>query len=73
MVVVTSPIGDQAPPALAAITMVPARNRRVLVLVQKLALIHRHHTIVVVRLSRIALSTKVTRRISNIRVGNWVV
>ena len=29
MVVVTSPIGDQAPPALAAITIIPAKNRRI--------------------------------------------
>ena len=28
MVVVTSPIGDQAPPALAAITIIPANNKR---------------------------------------------
>ena len=29
IVVVTSPIGDQAPPALAAITIIPAKNRRI--------------------------------------------
>ena len=29
MVVVTSPIGDQAPPALAAMTTIPAKSQRV--------------------------------------------
>jgi hypothetical protein len=50
IVVVTSPIGDQAPPALAAMTMMPAKNRRSAWLDSSLR-ISEIMTMVVVRLS----------------------
>src|SRR5690606_16441837 len=67
IVVVTSPIGDQAPPALAATTMSPAKNRRV----SRLATSFRVSdtiTMVVVRLSRIADRKNVTQQITHSRV-----
>ena len=60
IVVVTSPIGVQAPPALAAITMIPAKNRRsswssISLRISEII------TIVVVRLSSAADRKKVTK------------
>jgi len=72
IVVVTSPIGDQAPPELAEITMMPARNSRSWCLSSSLRS-NDTITMVVVRLSRIALSTKVTIAISNMRLDSLVV
>jgi hypothetical protein len=65
MVVVTSPIGDQAPPELAAMTMMPAKNRRSSCLASSLR-ISEIITMVVVRLSRTALRKKVTKPTSHI-------
>ena len=53
MVVVTSPIGDQAPPALAAITMIEAKTSFSLLSFTNFA-ISEINTIVVVRLSNTA-------------------
>ncbi|MGY3459863.1 hypothetical protein ACVWW5_005313 [Bradyrhizobium sp. LM3.4] len=66
MVVVTSPITVHAPPAFAAMTMREANSRRS----SRLAIsrwISETMTMVVVRLSRIALRKKVTKPISHIR------
>ena len=66
IVVVTSPIGVQAPPALAAMTMMPAKNRRSSCLARILR-ISEIATMVVVRLSRMAERKKVTKPTSHIR------
>ena len=58
MVVVTSPMGDQAPPELAAITITPAKNRRSRRSASSFC-ISETITMVVVRLSRIALRKNV--------------
>ena len=60
IVVVTSPIGDQAPPALAAITMMAANSSRSSRWSSSLR-VSEIITMVVVRLSRTALRKKVTR------------
>ena len=72
MVVVTSPIADQAPPALAAITIIDAKNRRSLWLASSF-LISEIMTIVVVKLSSIALRKKVTKPTSHINVACFLV
>ena len=72
IVVVTSPIGDQAPPELAAMTMMPAKNRRSSCLASSLR-ISEIITMVVVRLSSIALRKKVTKPTSHISVDSSVV
>ena len=59
MVVVTSPIGLQAPPALAAITMMPAKKSRSSCRSSSF-FISEIITMVVVRLSSTALRKKVT-------------
>ena len=72
MVVVTSPIGDQAPPAFAAMTMMPAKNRRSAWLDSSLR-ISEIMTMVVVRLSSSAERKKVTKPTSHISFDNWAV
>ncbi len=72
MVVVTSPIGLQAPPALAAITMMPAKNNRSSCLSSSF-FISEIITMVVVRLSSTELRKKVTKPTSQIRVDCLVV
>src|SRR5712672_1967363 len=72
MVVVTSPMADQAPPALAAMTIIDAKNKRSLGLSSSFR-ISEIITIVVVRLSRIALRKKVTKPTSHIRVACFLV
>ena len=72
IVVVTSPMGDHAPPALAAITMIPAKNQRSSLrpnIFRLTAII----TIVVVRLSSTALRKNVTKPIIHNRVVIFVV
>ena len=64
MVVVTSPKGDQAPPALAAITIIPANQRRSS-LSAKIFAQTDVITIAVVRLSNSAESKKVIPVIIN--------
>src|SRR5205085_3337754 len=66
MVVVTSPIGVQAPPALAAITIMPAKKRRMSRLGINLR-ISDIMTIDVVRLSRIEERKNVTQQINQRR------
>jgi len=65
IVVVTSPIGDQAPPALAAMTMLPAKKRRSSCLSSSF-FISEIITIVVVRLSSTELRKKVVEPTSHI-------
>ena len=72
MVVVTSPITDQAPPALAAITIIAAKNRRSSWLPDSF-FIREIMTIVVVRLSSTALRKKVTKQTIHINVVCLVV
>ena len=72
MVVVTSPIGVQAPPALAAITMMPAKNKRSSRLSSSF-FISETITIAVVRLSKMALRKKVTKPTSHIKLDKRVV
>ena len=72
MVVVTSPIGVQAPPALAAMMMMPAKNKRSSRRSSNF-FISETITMVVVRLSRIALRKKVTKPTSHIRLESCVV
>ncbi len=72
IVVVTSPIGDQAPPELAAMTMMPAKNRRSAWCESSLR-ISETMTMVVVRLSSSALRKKVTKPTSHIRVDSCCV
>src|SRR6266404_8844884 len=67
IVVVTSPIADQAPPALAAITIIAAKNKRSLWLPNSF-LISEIITIVVVKLSSTALRKKVRKPTSHIKV-----
>ena len=63
--------GDQAPPEFAAMTMIPAK-KAVLPALQKLA--HEGNaTIVVVRLSRMALRKKVTMPTTHMRVERLLV
>src|SRR5690606_26002181 len=64
MVGVTSPIGDQAPPALAATTISPAQNKRVSRLAPSFRLSDTI-TVVDVRLSRLADKIKVTQKITH--------
>ena len=72
MVVVTSPIGDQAPPALAAMTTIPAKNQRSRwspISLRNSEII----TMVVVRLSSTAERKKVMKPISHSSVTRlWV-
>ncbi|OPZ10761.1 MAG: hypothetical protein BWZ07_02458 [Alphaproteobacteria bacterium ADurb.BinA280] len=72
MVVVTSPMGDQAPPEFAATTMMPAKNSRSSCLASSLR-ISEIMTMVVVRLSRMALRKKVTKPTSHIKLVSFVV
>ncbi len=72
IVVVTSPIGDQAPPELAAMTMMPAKNSRSAWFASSLR-ISEIMTMVVVRLSSSALRKKVTKPTSHIRVESCCV
>ena len=72
MVVVTSPIGLQAPPALAAMTMMPAKNNRSSWFSSSF-FISEIMTMVVVRLSRMELRKKVTKPTSQSRVLRLVV
>ena len=65
IVVVTSPIGENAPPALAAITIAEADLSKFFPLKNLLAICK--NTIVVVRLSRKAEETKA----SNAIIKNW--
>ena len=59
IVVVTSPIGDHAPPAFAAITIIEANSNRSSLRSSSFR-ISETITMVVVRLSRMALRKKVT-------------
>ena len=59
IVVVTSPIGVQAPPAFAAMMIMPANNKRSSYC-SKIFFIKETITIVVVKLSKMALRKKVT-------------
>lgn len=72
IVVVTSPIGDQAPPELASITMIPAKNRRSSRFANNLRMSD-IITMVVVKLSKIALRKKVTKPTSHFSDDNLVV
>ena len=72
MVVVTSPIGVQAPPALAAITIIPAKNKRSS-LCSRSFFIRETITIVVVRLSKIALRKNETKPTIHIKVESFLV
>ena len=72
MVVVTSPIGVQAPPALAAMMMMPAKKRRSSRLSNSF-FISDTMTMAVVRLSRIELRKKVTKPTNHIRLDSFVV
>ncbi len=72
IVVVTSPIADQAPPALAAITIIAAKNNRSLCLPNSF-FISEIMTIVVVKLSSMALRKKVTKPTSHINVACFLV
>lgn len=72
IVVVTSPITVQAPPALAAITMMDANSRRSFLLPISFW-ISEIITMVVVRLSRIELRKNVTKPMIHIRVVCFVV
>ena len=70
MVVVTSPMGVQAPPALAAMTMMPAKNSRSSCLSSSF-FISEIMTMVVVRLSSTALRKKVTKPTSQSSDDSW--
>ncbi len=72
MVVVTSPMGDQAPPALAAMTMRPAKIKRSSRLCSSF-LVNDTMTMVVVRLSKMALKKKLTPATTHSKVANLVV
>ena len=72
MVVVTSPMGDQAPPALAAMMMMPAKNKRSSRLSSSF-FINDTITMVVVRLSKMALRKNVTKPTNHIRLESFVV
>ena len=72
MVVVTSPIGDHAPPELAAMTMSPANSKRSSRLSSSF-FSNDTITMVVVRLSKIALRKKVTPLTSHNKDESWVV
>ncbi len=72
MVVVTSPIGVQAPPALAAITIIPAKKSRSSCLSSSF-FINEIITMVVVRLSRTELRKKVTKPTSHMSEESLVV
>ena len=61
IVVVTSPIGDHAPPAFAAMTIIPAKNNLICLLGISFR-IKEIITIVVVRLSNTAERKKVTQQ-----------
>ena len=72
MVVVTSPMGDHAPPAFAAITIIPAKNN----LSSRLSRSLRTKeiiTIVVVKLSKIELRKKATQQIIHSNIGKLCV
>ena len=64
IVVVTSPSGDQAPPALAAITVMPIKNNRCSLSIINF-LSNETITIVVVRLSKMAERKKVIKEIED--------
>ena len=72
MVVVTSPMGVHAPPALAAITMMPAKKSRSSRLPSSF-FISDTITMVVVKLSRIELRKNVTMPTIHIRSESLVV
>ncbi len=72
MVVVTSPIGDHAPPALAAITTMPAKNKRIFLLGTSFRS-RETITIEVVRLSNNADRKNVTQQTTHIRVFGFLV
>ena len=72
MVVVTSPMGDQAPPALAEITMMPAKNKRSSRSLSNF-FIKDTMTMVVVKLSNTALMKKVTAPTNHIKVDRRLV
>src|SRR3981081_3158891 len=72
IVVVTSPIADQAPPALGGITIVPARNSGHVGLPGGF-LINEMMTMVVVKLAKRALRKKVKNPRSHIRVACFLV
>jgi hypothetical protein len=67
IVVVTSPMGVQAPPALAAITIMPAKNKRSSRFSNNFFMSDTM-TMVVVRLSNIELRKKVTNPTSHIKL-----
>src|SRR5688500_18098248 len=72
IVVVTSPIGDHAPPAFAAITIIPAKNNRIFLFGTNF-LTSETITIAVVRLSSNADRKKVTQQITHNRVLGFLV
>src|SRR5688572_8891520 len=72
MVVVTSPIGDQAPPAFAAITIIPTKNRRISLFGINFRT-NETITMVVVRLSRTAERKKATQHTIHKRVLGFLV
>src|SRR5688572_22566512 len=72
MVVVTSPIGDHAPPALAAITIIPAKNSRMSLFGTNF-LIKDTITIEVVRLSNKAERKNVTQQITHSKAFGFLV
>src|SRR5688572_4809689 len=72
IVVVTSPMGDQAPPALAAMTIMPAKNKRMFLFGTSFRT-RETMTIDVVRLSRMAERKKVTPQIIHNNVFGFFV
>src|SRR6478735_3351069 len=72
MVVVTSPIGVQAPPALAAITIIPAKNKRMSLLGISFRT-SESITIVVVRLSSTDDKKNVTQQMIHNNVLGFLV
>src|SRR5688572_25563849 len=72
MVVVTSPMGDHAPPALAAMTIIPAKNKRMSLLGTNFRT-RETITMAVVRLSKRAERKKVTQQITHNNVFGFFV
>jgi hypothetical protein len=72
IVVVTSPIGDHAPPALAAITIIPPKNKRMSLFGTSFR-ISDTITMEVVRLSSNADKKKVTQQTTHSKVFGFFV
>src|SRR5918993_1643493 len=72
MVVVTSPIGDHAPPAFAAITIIPAKNKRMSLFGTNFRM-RETITMDVVRLSNSADRKNVTQQMTHNNVFGFLV